>query len=257
MVGIAEPSIYVVAAGGPTSRSMCNHSYGSGSRSQQHEHVAGSHQYQQANSHQHQQLHQQISMPAPPAPRQASRSYPHLPRSNASVHSHSSVQSRPQLPLQHSSQTATGAISVHSGVGVMPSPNDMLTPASAMCTPGSVMHINPDSAMHSPQLLPADSPAPLSPPHKVSSGVPMPLTMSLPTTGARAPGAMMSRTVTNHAYEDGDADEKRGGAIMGGNGKDGGVGVNGRKSRWPSFSVHGHRVMVGAEVMGTTYAVRS
>ncbi|KAF8604778.1 hypothetical protein BDV93DRAFT_81608 [Ceratobasidium sp. AG-I] len=270
-MGIAGPSTYVMAAAVPMSMSMSmgGYSYGSASgsgHSQQHGHVASSHQHQhqQSSSHQYQQttpLHhqpqrQQTTMPAPPAPHQASQSYSHLPRSNASVHSHSSVQSRPHLPLQHSSQTATGAISVHSGVGVMPSPNDMLTPASAMSTPESVMYSNPDSAMHSPQPLPADSPAPPSPPHKVSSGVPMPLTMSLPTTGARAPGAMMSRTVTHHAYEDGDADEKRGGAMMGGNGKDGGVGVNGRKSRWPSFSVHGHRVMVGAKVMGAAYAGR-
>lgn len=207
------PSTYVMAAAVPMSMSMGGsggvYSYGSSSGRQSHQH------------------HQQTYMPAPPAPQQAAQSYSHLPRSNASAHSHSSAQSRPPLPLQHSSQTATG-------------------PTSAS---------TPDSVMNSPPL-PPDSPAPPSPERKVSSGVPMPLTMSLPTTGARAPGALMNRTVTHHAYEDADGDVRDSGPSgMAGN-KDGG-GMNGRKSRWPSFSVHGHRVMVGAKVMGAAYTARS
>ncbi|KAG9081608.1 hypothetical protein FS749_007542, partial [Ceratobasidium sp. UAMH 11750] len=92
-----------------------------------------------------------------------------------------------------------------------------------------------DSAMHSPQPLPPDEPAPPSPQQKVSSGVPMPLTMSLPTTGAHSPGPLMSRTITHHAYDDADADVK---VPVKEVSPGPGVGVGGgRKSRWPSFSV--------------------
>ncbi|KAG9079674.1 hypothetical protein FRC06_007591, partial [Ceratobasidium sp. 370] len=147
-----------------------------------------------------------------PSQSQASQSYSHLPQQQ---------QSRPQLSnQQHSSQsTAVPAI---------------------------------DLAMHSPQPLPPDEPAPPSPQQKVSSGVPMPLSMSLPTTGARSPGALISRTVTHHAHDDADADVKVPVKEV-----SPGPGAGGRKSRWPSFSVHGHRVMVGAKVMGAAYASRS
>ncbi|KAG8724608.1 hypothetical protein FRC09_016578 [Ceratobasidium sp. 395] len=148
---------------------------------------------------------------------QASQSYSHLPQQLQ--------QSRPQLFDQHHSSQSTA-------VPLM------------------------DSAMHSPLPLPPDEPAPPSPQQKVSSGVPMPLTMSLPTTGARTPGALMSRTVTHHAYDDTDADVKVPVKEVS-PGPGSGIGGAGRKSRWPSFSVHGHRVMVGAKVMGAAYTSRS
>ncbi|GAB1520190.1 hypothetical protein RhiTH_003263 [Rhizoctonia solani] len=142
--------------------------------------------------------------PAPYIP--AATSYGQLP-----------TDQRPQLPLQHSSSTATGIIV--------------------------------DASMHSPD----PTPAPPSP-KKVSSGIPMQHTMSLP----------LSRTTFNeqvspmHAYDD--ADVKPEGGIkelpMQGGGQGGGQGGPGKKSRWPSFSVHGHRVMVGAKVMGAAYAQR-
>ncbi|KAG9125492.1 hypothetical protein FRC07_007377 [Ceratobasidium sp. 392] len=141
---------------------------------------------------------------------QASHSYSHLPQQ----------QNRPHLSNQqhHSSQsTAMPAI---------------------------------DTAMHSPLPLPPDEPAPPSPQQKVGSGVGMPLTMSLPTTGPRTPGAMLSRTTTQHPYDDTDVDVK---VPV----KEVSPGPAGRKSRWPSFSVHGHRVMVGAKVMGAAYTSRS
>ncbi|CAE6475230.1 unnamed protein product [Rhizoctonia solani] len=142
--------------------------------------------------------------PAPYIP--AATSYGQLP-----------TDQRPQLPLQHSSSTATGIIV--------------------------------DASMHNPD----PTPAPPSP-KKVSSGIPMQHTMSLP----------LSRTTFNeqvspmHAYDD--ADVKPEGGIkelpMQGGGQGGGQGGPGKKSRWPSFSVHGHRVMVGAKVMGAAYAQR-
>lgn len=105
----------------------------------------------------------------------------------------------------------------------------------------------------SPPPLPETDPTPPSPRQKVGSGVGMPLTMSLPLTNA--PGGRVTQT---RAWEDADADVKvpvkevssPGGGAPGGGGQ-------GRKSRWPSFSVHGHRVTVGAKVMGAAYATRS
>ncbi|QRV84634.1 metal-binding regulatory protein cuf1 [Ceratobasidium sp. AG-Ba] len=124
--------------------------------------------------------------------------------------------------------------------------------STTMPAPSPVIVI--DSAMHSPMPLPETDPSPPSPRQKVGSGVGMPLTMSLPLTNAGT-----GRAVRTHAYDDADADVKvpvkemsPGGGGVGG----GGVGP-GRKSRWPSFSVHGHRVMVGAKVMGAAYASRS
>ncbi|CAE6436442.1 unnamed protein product [Rhizoctonia solani] len=123
---------------------------------------------------------------------------------------------RPQLPPQHSSSTATGIVV--------------------------------DTSMHTPQ------PEPPASPKKFSSGVPMSHTMSLPLSGT-AFDDPMPRSVT-HAYDD--ADVKPEGGIkempIGMQGQ-GGQGP-GKKSRWPSFSVHGHRVTVGAKVMGAAYAQR-
>lgn len=76
---------------------------------------------------------------------------------------------------------------------------------------------------------------PPSPKQKVSSGLGMPHTMSLPN----AANAGMSHNPRG-TLDDVD--------IKPGVPKDGqGQGPGGKKSRWPSFSVHGHRVMVGAK----------
>ncbi|EUC61469.1 metal-binding regulatory protein cuf1 [Rhizoctonia solani AG-3 Rhs1AP] len=113
---------------------------------------------------------------------------------------------RPQLPLQHSSSTATGI---------------MVDPAMVEAPPS---------------------------PKKVSSGVPMSHTMSLPMS--RTPFDDAMPRLTTHAYDDADVKPEGGiKEISHGQG-------TGKKSRWPSFSVHGHRVMVGAKVMGTAYTQR-
>ncbi|KAG8705723.1 hypothetical protein FRC11_008837, partial [Ceratobasidium sp. 423] len=178
-------------------------------------------QSQQMQSQQPQQIQPQQSQHSSPThtvhPSPASASLPaHAQMVSGFVHAPAPyippaaygqvLDQRPQLPPQHSSSTATG--------------------------------ITIDTSMHSPQPEPPS-------PKKVSSGVPMSHTMSLPMS--RTPfDDSMPRSVT-HAFDDADVKPEDGikevpppgGQVPG-------------KKRW--FSVHGHRVMVGAKVMGAAYA---
>ncbi|CAE6527156.1 unnamed protein product, partial [Rhizoctonia solani] len=157
-------------------------------------------------------------------------------------------------PSQHSSPTHT----------VHPSPASGSLPAHAQMIAGYVHAPAPYIAYDPRPQLPAQHhssstatgiivdpsmvEAPPSP-KKVSSGVPMSQTMSLPMS--RTMFDEMPRLVT-HAYDDGDVKpEGEVKEVVQGQGQG-----PGKKSRWPSFSVHGHRVMVGAKVMGAAYAQR-
>ncbi|KDN44294.1 hypothetical protein RSAG8_05558, partial [Rhizoctonia solani AG-8 WAC10335] len=144
-------------------------------------------------------------------------------------------------PSQHSSPTHT----------IHPSPASTSLPAHAQMVAGfahaPVRELtSPPHTTHAPNSRLNTLPPPS--PKKISSGVPMSHTMSLPMS--RTPFEDTMSGLATHAYDD--ADVKLEGGVkenLHGQGP-------GKKSRWPSFSVHGHRVMVGAKVMGAAYTQR-